>query len=143
MAALATCVAAGISNVEVVYINPRDLLDPKDDPSVERKLKEFEEATKRTPDSLLEACPSACTDLDSTTKWFIYSDVSRLGLCNKTMLFEIAVAHDLESKNDKTAIRACTAEFGITKPIEQDLGTASICTTPNHAQVDVPIKVSS
>lgn len=145
VAALATCVAAGVSNVnvEVVHVNPSDLQDPTDEPVVEKMLKEFEEANKRTPDYLLEACPPACTDFDSKREWFVYSDAARLALCEETMLLEFAVAHDLESKNDKTAIRACKANYGAAKKVDQSLETASICTTPNHLQINVPIKISA
>jgi hypothetical protein len=59
------------------------------------------------------------------------------------MLLEFAVAHDLESKNAKSAIRICKANYGAVKEVEQSLDTASICPTPNHLQVDVPIKVSA
>ena len=141
---LAARVAAGVSNInsESLLVS-RDLLDSTNKPTVDIALKEFANANERTPDYLLDACPSICSNFSSTAEWFVYSDAARLGLCNKTMLFEFAVALDLESKNDKTAIRACTADLGVTKPVDQDLGTASICSTPNHAQVDVPIKVSA
>ncbi|KAK0103087.1 hypothetical protein ONS96_005698 [Cadophora gregata f. sp. sojae] len=135
--------ANGVSNVnhESLPVH-RDLLDSRDEPTVAVALKEFEDANERTPDYLLDACPSICSNFSSTAEWFVYSDAARLGLCNKTMLFEFAVSHDLESKNDKTAIRACTADFGVTAPAKQDLSIASRCKTPNHVQIDLPVKVS-
>ncbi|KAH7364620.1 putative glycosyl hydrolase, family 18 [Rhexocercosporidium sp. MPI-PUGE-AT-0058] len=103
-----------------------------DYPNVETALKDFKLANDRTPDYLLEACPSTCTDLAFKKEWFVYPDAARLALCNDTMLLEFAVAQDLESKNDKTAIRVCTADYGVARNVGQDLGTASICLTLNR-----------
>jgi LysM repeat protein len=141
---LTSSVAVGVSNVnsKLPFV-PRDLLGFTDKPTVDIALEEFQNAKTRTPDYLLNVCPSVCSNLSSTVDWYVYSDVARLGLCNKTMLFEFAVAHDLESKNDKTTIRACTADSAVPQPVDQNPRTASICATPNHAQVDVPIKVSA
>ena len=140
-----THVAADLSNgnSNLLAAQRRDLLVSRDEPAVAVALKAFENANERTPSYLLDACPSLCSNSSSTTEWFVYSDAARLGLCNKTMLFEFAVSHNLESKNDKTAIRACTADYGVSEPVKQDLSIASICTTPNHIQVEVPIKVSA
>lgn len=134
---LSTCVAASTANSELLFVPRDDLVDS------EAALKEFKNANDRSPDYLLNSCPSACSNFSSPAEWFVYSDAARLGMCNETMLFEIAVSHDLESKDDKTAIRACTADLGVAKPVDQDLETASVCSTPNYAQIDVPIKISS
>lgn len=139
---LATVVAAQEPNVnvDVIHIDSSNLLDPSNEPVLQNSLKEFEDAIERSPDHLLKACPSSCSDLGSPSQWFVYPDAARLALCNETMLLEFSVSKDLEG-NDKTAIRACQANYGSVKTAERSQDTASICTTPNHLRVSTAIKV--
>ncbi|KAH9204631.1 putative glycosyl hydrolase, family 18 [Leptodontidium sp. 2 PMI_412] len=131
------------ASVEVVHLDSSAFLDLRDKPVVDQTLKEFQEATERTPNYLLEACPSSCTDLKAESEWFLYSDAARLNLCNETLLMGFALEHDLKSNNDKTAIKACKADYGVVKEVDQSLETAAVCPTPNHVQVSVSVKVTS
>ncbi|KAK2771652.1 hypothetical protein FQN53_004945 [Emmonsiellopsis sp. PD_33] len=98
-------------------------------------------ASKRTPPSALAACPLSCQESDNSTSGpgrALFPNAARLEACNETMLLDFVV------RNEKTTIRACTADYTSTMKAayEPDDKTAALCPTPNHALLEASLKIS-
>ncbi|KAK2797393.1 hypothetical protein FQN50_009194 [Emmonsiellopsis sp. PD_5] len=98
-------------------------------------------ANKRAPSSALTACPLSCRESGNSTSGpgrFLFPTAARLEACNETMLLDFVV------RNEKTTIRACTADYSSTMKAvhEPDDKTAALCPTPNHALLETSIKMS-
>ncbi|KAJ5653293.1 hypothetical protein N7490_000296 [Penicillium lividum] len=53
-------------------------------------------------------CPSSCTSYDPS-EWFAYPSISRVGLCNESMILDFNIHNDLSDPDRHSTIYACKA----------------------------------
>lgn len=70
--------------------------------------------TSSLNDTTRELCPSSCSSAGvNSSRWFAYSDVSRLNLCNETMLVDFSLLSELDNSQSSNKISACTADLAL------------------------------
>ncbi|KAJ5256934.1 Glycoside hydrolase superfamily [Penicillium angulare] len=63
--------------------------------------------------SALQACPQECGDaVGDSSKWTHYSRVSRLAVCDETMLLDFAIHNPLRNSETPNKLLACTLKDG-------------------------------
>lgn len=91
-------------------------------------------ALRVSPDAL-QPCPPPCSGVGESAGWFLFPDVTKLALCNETMLLDMTVPAATENDKDApTIVRACSADFdsGVKAVFTPDDQKASLCTTANR-----------
>lgn len=59
--------------------------------------------------SQLLPCPVSCDSTKSPAQWTLYNSVARLSVCNEPTIFEVSLSAPIESSDQITRVRACTA----------------------------------
>ncbi|KAK0726585.1 hypothetical protein B0T21DRAFT_422331 [Apiosordaria backusii] len=73
---------------------------------VEKLEQQWLEATKRIPTEAINPCPVSCSSAGSDPrKWDLYPNVARMALCEKTVLFDMAVFSEVDTDLTPTALR--------------------------------------
>jgi hypothetical protein len=70
----------------------------------------------------------------SRAEWFLFTDATKLALCNETLLLDMVVNSAINDDAARTVLRACSADYNsdVKVAFVAEEGKASLCTTANR-----------
>jgi chitinase len=88
-------------------------------------------------------CPISCDEIGLTTSnWTVYHDLSRLELCNQTMLLDFALHNSLDDPTTQISVRSCAANFGADASNVESTSSGTCPSHGNRTEVEVPMQIA-